>query len=403
MIQAKGCILAARNQGVAKERVSPAKTLSIRMPRQTFFLGTRRKQLFGLVCLSLFLCDCGGGGSSSPPSPPPPPTITSVTVTAAGTTILTTQTLVFTAKVQGTGNYSSAVTWEVNGIPGGNAQNGTINDGTYVAPTTLPSTDPITVTATSVSDPTKSGSATATVFSIVIAPANPTLSYGQTQQFSATVTGLNNPVIQWSAVLGTINSSGLYSAPSQGTVSAQDTVSASATGATGSVSTNVNLQPVAPTLTSVASELSDRVSELSAKVYITSQTYSFHCQAEFQSLQHSLLFRQLRSRQRYQWALLRAPLSCNTPLPAEGALRRTASILLVCQTFTFAHKILNYRLAKQRNSIGAYWEEAQVKQSHGRLTRERSVRAANIRLQRFLPRDLRQSQPVSQGRKLAIQ
>ncbi len=224
------------------------------MPRQTLFPGTCWKQLFGLVCLSLLLCNCGGGGgSSSPPPPPPPPTITSVTVTAAGTTILTTQTLVFTAKVQGTGSYSSAVTWEVNGVPGGNAQNGTINDGTYVAPTTLPGTDPITVTATSVSDPTKSGSATATVFSIVIAPTNPTLSYGQTQQFTATVTGLNNPVVQWSAVMGTINSSGLYSAPSQGTVSAQDTVSASVTGATGSLSTTVNLQPVAPTLTSVSS------------------------------------------------------------------------------------------------------------------------------------------------------
>lgn len=221
------------------------------MPRQTLFLGACRKELFGLVCFSLLLSDCGGGGGSS--SPPPPPTITSVTVGAAATTILTAQTLVFTANVQGTGSYSSAVTWTVNGIPGGNAQNGTINDGTYVAPTTLPSTDPITVTATSIADPTKSGSATATVFSIVIAPANPTLSYGQTQQFTATVTGLNNPVVQWSAVMGTINSGGLYSAPSQGTVSTQDTVSASVTGAHGSVSTTVNLQTEAPTLTSVAS------------------------------------------------------------------------------------------------------------------------------------------------------
>jgi hypothetical protein len=236
------------------------------MPRQTFYIGSCQRQLLGLACLSLILCDCGGGGgSSSPPPPPPPPTITSVTVTAAETTVLTAQTVVFTAKVQGTGSYSSAVTWEVNGIPGGNAQNGTINDGTYVAPTTLPSTDPITVTATSVSDPTKSGSATATVFSIVIAPANPTLSYGQTQQFTATVLGLNNPVIQWSAVLGTINSSGLYSTPSQGTVSAQDTVSASVTGATGSVSTTVNLQPVAPALSSVTSGIVGQTVEVSGQ------------------------------------------------------------------------------------------------------------------------------------------
>jgi len=222
------------------------------MPRQTFYLGACQKQLFGLVCLLLTLCDCGGGGGLSSP-PPPPPTITSVTITAAETTVLAAQTLVFTAKVQGTGSYSSAVTWEVNGIAGGNAQNGTINDGTYVAPTTPPTTDPITVTATSVSDPTKSGSARATVFSIVIAPANPTVSYGQTQQFTAAVTGLDSPVVQWSTVTGTINSSGLYSAPSQGTVATLDTVSASATDASGSVSTTVNLQPVTPALTSITS------------------------------------------------------------------------------------------------------------------------------------------------------
>lgn len=233
------------------------------MPRQTFFLSTRRKQLFGLVCLSLLLCDCGGGGASSSP---PPPTITSVTVTAGGTTVLAGQTFVFTAKVQGTGSYSSAVSWSVNGISGGNAQNGTIsNDGTYLAPPAVPSTDPITVTATSVSDPTKSGSATATVFSIVIAPAIPTLSYGQTQQFTATVTGLNNPVVQWSAVMGTITSSGLYSAPSQGTVPAQDTVSASVTGLTGSVSTTVNLQPVAPTLSSVTSGIVGQTVQVSGQ------------------------------------------------------------------------------------------------------------------------------------------
>jgi hypothetical protein len=234
------------------------------MPKNTVLLSNFGRQLFGLVCLSLLLSDCGGGGGgSSNPPPPPPPTITSVTVTAAATTVLTGQTLGFTAEVQGTGDYSSAVTWEVNGIPGGSTENGTINGGTYVAPATPPSTNPIMVTATSVSDTTKSGSAKTTVFYIVITPPNPTLSYGQTQQFTATVTELNNPVIQWNAVLGTINSSGLYAAPSQGTVSAQDTVSASVTGASGFVSTSVNLQPVAATLTSVGSGIVGQTVEIS--------------------------------------------------------------------------------------------------------------------------------------------
>jgi hypothetical protein len=118
--------------------------------------------LIGLICLSLLFCSCGGGGSSSS-TPPPSGTVTSVSVSASGNTVATGQTLVFTATVQGTGSYSSAVTWAVNGVAGGNAQNGTISNGTYLAPSTLPSTNPVTVTATSVHDPDIFGSATATV------------------------------------------------------------------------------------------------------------------------------------------------------------------------------------------------------------------------------------------------
>src|SRR5271154_4606221 len=132
------------------------------MPKNTVLLSNFGRQLFGLVCLSLLLSDCGGGGGgSSNPPPPPPPTITAVTVTAAATTVLTGQTLGFTAEVQGTGDYSSAVTWEVNGTPEGTTKGGFTMVGPYVAPATPPSTNPIMVTATSVSDTTKSGSAKA--------------------------------------------------------------------------------------------------------------------------------------------------------------------------------------------------------------------------------------------------
>src|SRR5579863_9718451 len=181
-------------------------------PRMRFSLfDIRTQQVLAVISLSLLLGSCGGGGTSNPPPPPPPQgTVTSVTVTAAGTTVLTGQTLVFSDTVKGTGTYSSAVTWSVNGIPGGNTQTGTINNGTYTAPAALPGTNPITVTATSVADSTKYGTANATVFMIVIAPANPTLLYGQTQQFMATVTGLNSPVVQWSALVGQIDATGLY-------------------------------------------------------------------------------------------------------------------------------------------------------------------------------------------------
>lgn len=60
------------------------------------------------------------------------------------------------------------------------------------------------------------------MFMIVIAPTDPTVYYGQTQQFGATVTGLaGNPAIQWSALRGQIDSAGLYSAPSEGNLSDQ--------------------------------------------------------------------------------------------------------------------------------------------------------------------------------------
>ena len=188
----------------------------------------------------------------SPPPPPTNPTITSVSVTGSAATVLVGQGLTFSVTVQGTGDYSGAVTWAVNGIAGGNAQVGTVANGTYAAPETVPATNPVTISATSVEDTTKSGSATATVFAIAISPTNPTVTYGKTQQFTATVTGISNPVVRWSALVGQISSTGLYTAPSGGTVQGQDTVSASVVGASGSVSTFVTLQPIPPKLNSIS-------------------------------------------------------------------------------------------------------------------------------------------------------
>lgn len=54
---------------------------------------------------------------------------------------------------------STAVTWQVGGITGGNSSVGTINAaGLYTPPANLPSTNPVTITAVSVASPTTSGS-----------------------------------------------------------------------------------------------------------------------------------------------------------------------------------------------------------------------------------------------------
>src|SRR2546430_12626961 len=131
----------------------------------------RRRVIAGLVAGLLHLAGCGGGGSGDngatapqPPSPPPPPPPApiDVSVTPAAASVQTGGTQTFTATVTNTTN--KAVTWQVNGITGGNTSVGTISTtGVYTAPATVPSPAMVTVTAVSVADPTRSGSARVTV------------------------------------------------------------------------------------------------------------------------------------------------------------------------------------------------------------------------------------------------
>lgn len=77
-------------------------------------------------------------------------------------TLVTDGLQTFTATVTGTTN--TGVTWMVNGIAGGDDQVGTIDvNGNYIAPDNIPSPSGIQVTATSIVDTTKSGSAQVTL------------------------------------------------------------------------------------------------------------------------------------------------------------------------------------------------------------------------------------------------
>src|ERR1035437_2869282 len=110
------------------------------------------------LSLCLFLTACGGGDSGN--TTPPSKTI-SVSVTPNTVTVAVNQMQQFTPSVTNTSNTS--VTWMVNGVTGGTSTVGTISSsGAYTAPGTVPS-GTITVSATSVADPTKSGTATVTV------------------------------------------------------------------------------------------------------------------------------------------------------------------------------------------------------------------------------------------------
>src|ERR1700688_3997413 len=111
----------------------------------------------------------------------------------------------FTASVSGSSN--TAVTWS--------ASAGTITtSGLYVAPSTAGT---YTVTATSSADSTKSASALITVaqtVTISVSPGTASIQSGAQQQFTAFVSGTSNTAVTWSASGGTVNTSGMYVAPS---------------------------------------------------------------------------------------------------------------------------------------------------------------------------------------------
>jgi Right handed beta helix region len=87
-----------------------------------------------------------------------------VNISPTSASVPVSQTQQFTATVTGTSNTS--VTWEVNGLAGGNSTTGTVTSGgLYSAPVSVPNPATVTVTAVSQADTTKSASASVTVTS----------------------------------------------------------------------------------------------------------------------------------------------------------------------------------------------------------------------------------------------
>jgi hypothetical protein len=155
-----------------------------------------------------------------------PPVTVSVAPPTASLSVNQTQT--FTATVGGT--FNTTVTWS---IPGGAPGSINPNTGVYTAPPTIAAQQNVTVTATSQADPTKTGTATVTLtpVSLTVSPSTATLYSGQTQQFTATVTGSSNTAVTWSipaGAPGSINAStGLYTAPAN--ITSQQNVTVTAT------------------------------------------------------------------------------------------------------------------------------------------------------------------------------
>ena len=166
-------------------------------------------------------------GSNACPAaiaPPPPVSVTVAPATVTLQTDIGTQT--FTATVTNTPNVG--VTWDVNGVAGGNSTVGTISAaGVYSAPLSVPTPATVTVRATSTDDPSRSGSAQVTInqapaISVTVTPTTASVpASGGTQTFTATVTNTATTTVTWSvngkaggdATVGTISAFGVYTAP----------------------------------------------------------------------------------------------------------------------------------------------------------------------------------------------
>jgi hypothetical protein len=160
-----------------------------------------------LTSIALLAAACArmpidSGVGSSPGDPPPPPqTAESITVSVspASLSIAEGQTGTFTATVNNDSK-NQGVTWTISGPGCSGASCGQLSADasasgaaiTYTAPVTLPNPASVTLTATSVTDTTKSSTAPITLtapagLSVSVTPSTATVSEGSSQKFTATV------------------------------------------------------------------------------------------------------------------------------------------------------------------------------------------------------------------------
>ncbi len=215
----------------------------------------RKAQLFfalAVVVPSLFtLAACGGGSGATK--------ITSVSITPTTATVPVNTTTQFVATVNlsnSSTTTNTTVTWEVNGVAGGNSTTGTIAPSTtdvqvgiYTAPAVAPGgTDNgmVDVTAVATQLDSSTGMTTTTVTSntavvtvgagtgLAITPTTTTVPAGGSHQFTATLNSVADPNATWTISssnggdIGSIDpTTGLYKAPSFPPPGATITVTAS--------------------------------------------------------------------------------------------------------------------------------------------------------------------------------
>jgi len=181
----------------------------------------------------------------------------SVSLSSGGVTAMSpSQTQTFTAAVANSSN--TAVVWSITPAVGSISASGV-----YTAPASVTSNQTITITATSVADPTKSASTTitiappVTITRVFVACPRQTVSPGSSLSCSSKVngTGAYSPIVTWKVSAGTIDQTGVYTAPAtvpaKGATAVITAVSAQNTSIAGSATVLV-IAPPSVTSVSVA-------------------------------------------------------------------------------------------------------------------------------------------------------
>ena len=225
-------------------------------------LDTRASGAIALLLVG-FCAACSGGAGTDTSSSPPSPAQVVVKIAPTVASISTIQTQALTATVVNSTN--PAVTWKVDGVQGGNATVGMISPAGLYTPSPAAATR--SITATSVEDPTKSGSATVTVklIGVTVTPATASISTAQTQQFAATVVNGTHPAVTWQVDgvqggndnVGMISPAGLYSpSPTTTTAGTHSITATSVEDPTKSGSATITVKSIGVTVTPPTASIS---------------------------------------------------------------------------------------------------------------------------------------------------
>jgi hypothetical protein len=220
--------------------------------------------LFASTVAILSGCNCHGNQTQQ--------TDILVAVDPVTITLRVGQTQQFTATVGGTPN--GDVQWSVDETGGGVIS----KDGLYEAPST---TGTFHVRATSLADMTKFASSTITVIkdssgiNVSISPSMVALSGGATQQFAAAVAGAESTDVEWTvqegATGGTVDATGLYTAPA--TAGVFHVVAASVLDKSAKATATVTVTPVTISINPASVSLGEaETQQFTASVMGTSDT-----------------------------------------------------------------------------------------------------------------------------------